>query len=95
MIVPMKKAVIITQAKDALSVVNSLRALGVLHVEHKQAPKSKDISLLQENLAIINQSINILSGIKITSKNPLTHKKAVDGQMIARDIVDLYKRKEQ
>ncbi len=95
MIVPMKKAVIITQAKDALSVVNSLRALGVLHVEHKQTPKSKDISLLQENLVIINQSLNILSGIKIASKNPLTHKKAVDGQIIARHIVDLYKRKEQ
>ncbi|MDD5098057.1 MAG: hypothetical protein PHU59_06205, partial [Candidatus Omnitrophica bacterium] len=95
MIVPMKKAVIITQTKDALSVVSSLRALGVLHVEHKQAPKSKDISLLQENLAIINQSINILSGIKIASQNPLTHKKAVDGQLIARHIVDLYKRKEQ
>ncbi len=95
MIVPMKKAVIITQAKDSLSVVNSLRALGVLHVEHKQTPKSKDINLLQENLAIINQSLNILSGIKIVSKNPLTHKKAVDGQIIARHIVDLYKRKEQ
>ncbi|MDO9572989.1 MAG: hypothetical protein Q7J37_03825 [Candidatus Omnitrophota bacterium] len=91
----MKKAVIITQAKDALSVVNSLRALGVLHVEHKQSPKSKDINSLQENLAIINQSLSILSGIKIISKNPLMHKKAVDGQLIARHIVDLYKRKEQ
>ncbi|MDP2043987.1 MAG: hypothetical protein Q8K15_02320, partial [Candidatus Omnitrophota bacterium] len=91
----MKKAVIITQAKDSLSVVNSLRALGVLHVEHKQPPKSKDISVLQENLALINQSINILSGIKIASKNPLLHKKTVDRQLIARHIVDLHKRKEQ
>ena len=95
MIVPMKKAVIITQAKDSLSAVNSLRALGVLHVEHKQPPKSRDISVLQENLALINQSINILSGIKIASKNPLLHKKTVDGQLIARHIVDLHKRKEQ
>ncbi len=95
MIVPMKKAVIITQSKDSLSAVNSLRALGVLHVEHKQPPKSKDISVLQENLALINQSVNILSGIKIASKNPFLHKKTADGQLIARHIVDLHKRKEQ
>ena len=95
MIVPMKKVVIITQGKDALSAINSLRALGVLHVEHKQPPKSKDISVLQENIVLLNQSLTILSGVKIVPKKSALHRKTTDGQLIARHIIDLYKHKEQ
>ena len=37
MIVPMKKAAVIAQSKDAEGVVRSLRSLGVLHVEDRKS----------------------------------------------------------
>jgi len=95
MIVPMKKAAIITQGKDSLSVLNSLSALGVLHVEHEQPPKSKDISVLHEKITLFNQALSILSGVEIEAKAVCVDKEAVDGQFISRHIIDLYKRKDQ
>ena len=95
MIVAMKKTVVIIQAKDSLSALSSLRALGVLHVEHKQPPKGKDISALQEEIALLNQALSILSGIKIKPKDIPADKEAAEGQFIVRRIVDLYKHKEQ
>ena len=95
MIVPMKKAVVITQGKDSVDALNSLRALGILHVEHVQPPKGKDIVLLQEDLALLNQALSILSEVGIDLKQALAQKEAADGQSIARHIIDLHKRKKQ
>jgi len=95
MIVPMKKAVVVTQAKDSLSAVRSLRTLGILHVEHEQSPKGKDASSLLETLALFNQALSILSGIKIKPGYVVLAKEAAGGQEVSRRIIDLYKHKEQ
>jgi hypothetical protein len=55
MIVPMKKAVVVTQSKDSLDALNKLRSSGVLHVRHEQPPKGKDIATLHEEIALFNQ----------------------------------------
>jgi len=95
MIVSMKKVVVITQAKDSLVTLNKLRSLGVLHVEHEQPPKGKNITVLHEEIALLNQALSILSGIKIEPKTPPADKEISAGQNIARQIVDLSKHKEQ
>ncbi len=95
MIVPMKKAVVITQAKDSLAALNKLRSIGVLHVQHEQLPEGKDIIALREEIALFNQALSILSGIKIEPKSAPADKEAIDGQFICRHIIDLSKRKEQ
>lgn len=61
MIVPMKKVFILTQAKDAMPAVKSLRNLGVLHVEHLSMPGGEDINSLREDIAAIEKAIDILS----------------------------------
>ena len=95
MIVPMKKAVVITQAKDSLNALNKLRSSGVLHVRHEQPPKGKDIIALREEIALINQALSILSGIKSGSKDAPIKNGGFDEKFICRHIIDLYKRREQ
>jgi len=95
MIVPMKKAVVITQAKDSLNALNKLRSSGVLHVRHEQPPKGKDITVLREEIALFNQALSILSGIKSAAKDSPGRKEGFDAKFICRHIIDLYKRKEQ
>jgi len=95
MIVPMKKVTVVSQAKDSLDTLGKLRLLGVLHVEHAQIPKSKDISALTEEISLVGQALSILSGIKVESKNAPADKQISDEQFIFRHIIDLYKRKDQ
>lgn len=95
MIVPMKKATVVTQVKDSLSALGKLRSLGVLHVEHAQVPKSKDIAGLTEEISLIDQALSILSGIKVEPKEVPADKEIADEQFIFRHIIDLYKRKDQ
>lgn len=95
MIVPMKKAVVVIQAKDSLSAVSSLRSLGVLHIEHEQSPKGRDVNSLLETIASFNQALSILSGIKIKPEYVVIAKEATAGREVSRQIIDLYKHKEQ
>ncbi|MDD5477309.1 MAG: hypothetical protein PHG87_03785 [Candidatus Omnitrophica bacterium] len=95
MIVPMKKATVVTQAKDSLSGLSKLRSLGVLHVEHTQIPKGKDIVILTEEISLIDQALSILSGVKIQPQYVPKDQEAADGQFTIRHIIDLYKRKDQ
>jgi len=95
MIVAMKKAVVVTQAKDSQSALNSLRRLGVLHIEHQQSPKSKDVSSLSETIVLIDQALSILSGIKTKPGYVVIDKEAADGREVSQRIIDLYKHREQ
>ena len=52
MIVPMKKVVILVQSKDSAEAIERLRTLGVVHVEHEQPPKGKDVSVVEQDLAL-------------------------------------------
>lgn len=88
MIVPMKKVNIIVQAKDAEGAVKKLRLFGVLHVEHVQEPKSKDISVINDDISAIDEALGILSTIKFsgsggTGQPPIS---------IAKHIIDSSKR---
>ena len=94
MIVPMKKLTVIVQAKDADSTVDKLRKLGVLHVEHQQSPKGKDISVLQDDMVLINEAMGILSQPEFSQKHPKA-KPLSDWQFTSRHIVDLWKRLDQ
>ncbi len=95
MIVPMKKVTVVTQAKDGQNALSKLRALGVLHVEHAQVPKSKDISILIEEISLTDQALSIFSGVKIQPQEASKDQEAIDGQFTVRHIIDLYKRKDQ
>ena len=68
MIVPMKKAAIIMQQKDAEESIRALRSLGVVHVEHQQVPKGKDISLIQDDLALADQVLEVISEEEFVEK---------------------------
>jgi V/A-type H+-transporting ATPase subunit I len=95
MIVPMKKVTVVVQEKDASSAVNAMRSLGVLHVEHEVAPAGKDINELQDDLALINRAIAILSETEFFSKKATVAKEPSDWKSNALHIVDLRKRYDQ
>lgn len=96
MIVPMKKAVLIVQSKDADYAIGKLRSLGIVHVWHQQTPKGKDLNQIQEDINLVNTVIDILSD-KNFSKEPLPEKRAETGdwKFTAKHIIDLNKRQDQ
>lgn len=89
MIVPMKKVAILMQDKDADSTLHKLRSLGVLHVEHGQPPRGKDIAFIQEDLALITDVLAILSKpeFRVEALKP-SDKKLDDWKVAAKHIVD-------
>src|SRR3989338_8405670 len=96
MIVPMKKAAIIVQSKDAEGAIRTLRSLGVVHVEHENAPKGKDIVELHEDAALADEAIGILSAAGDGEKGPNAKTETSNNwKHSARHIVDLRKHLEQ
>ncbi len=96
MIVPMKKAVLIVQSKDADYAIEKLRSLGTVHVSHQQTPKSIGLNQIQEDINLVNTVIDILSD-KNFLKEPLPEKKEElsDWKFTAKHIIDLNKRQDQ
>ncbi|HQK55948.1 MAG TPA: hypothetical protein PLE70_05365 [Methanolinea sp.] len=97
MIVPMKKVNILCEAHDAESTVRSLRALGVMHVEHENAPESTNITKLREQVGVINSALDVLNQVGSSEKEripqePLLNK---DWREVAGQILDSRKRYEQ
>lgn len=88
MIVPMKKAFIITQAKDADGALGRLRTLGVLHVEHAQAPTGKEIAAIHEDLNLINEALSVLLPFKPRAKE----RKVENWKFTCQHIIELHKR---
>jgi V/A-type H+-transporting ATPase subunit I len=96
MIVPMKKVAVIVQAKDADAAVKDLRSLGLLHVEHGQAPQGKDLSFLSDDISLVNEAITILSEDKFLSRAPTAKNlKPADWRFRAKHIIELHKRLDQ
>ena len=96
MIVPMKKINIVTQAKDAEGAVKALRGLGVLHVEHRNAPKGTDINELSANIALVSNASAVLNGPEFVNRTPVENGRHVrDWKAAAYHIVDLWKRIDQ
>lgn len=96
MIVPMKKASVITQAKDTDETVAKLRGLGVLHIEHQEIPQGKDITSLKDDISVITKVIDILSIPEFSRRRNLRIAKHIDDwRLAARHIADLYSRFDQ
>jgi V/A-type H+-transporting ATPase subunit I len=96
MIVQMKKATIIFETVDAEATVKYLRTLGVLHVEHQNLPDGRDISALQEKVALINSSFDVLNRAIALEKNIQPQNKIIgDWIAVANHIIELGKRQEQ
>lgn len=96
MIVPMKKAFIITQAKDASHATKVLRSLGVVHVEHQQPPKGTDLASLQDELVLIDKVIAILSEPQLTTPARFANVRHLrDWHFAAKYIADLRARLDQ
>ena len=96
MIVPMKRATIITLQKDADSALSALRKLGVLHVEYEQLPGGEDINSLQEKIVLVNSSLEVLSIKEFLAQNRVKpSEKLTDWVFTAKHIIDLHKRLQQ
>lgn len=60
MIVKMKKIILITQSKDIDSALESVRRLGLLHIEHENMPGGENIERLKEKLGRASRAAAIL-----------------------------------
>ncbi|MCK5580107.1 MAG: hypothetical protein KAJ18_02415, partial [Candidatus Omnitrophica bacterium] len=61
MIVKMKKIFMVVQDKDMFSTLESLCAVGVVHVEHHQRPSGKEISSLKDDVCCLERVVDTLS----------------------------------
>jgi V/A-type H+-transporting ATPase subunit I len=96
MIVPMKKATIIFETRDAEATVKYLRSLGVLQVEHQNPPEGRAISELNERVALIDASSDVLDQAMVSGKNIQPQKKFNgDWLTLANHLIELRKRQEQ
>src|SRR3989338_1512881 len=64
MIVKMKKIIFIAQSKDMDSTLESVRELGLLHVEHENIPAGENIAKLKDRLLLASKVIAALADIK-------------------------------
>ncbi len=94
MIVPMKKVYCICQAKDSPDTLIQLRKLGVVHVEHQQAPRGKDITVLQEDINLALSAEGVLSRY-CPAVEKVPQKQSSDWKVAAHHIIDLEKRLDQ
>ncbi len=96
MIVEMKKATILFESKDAEATVRSLRSSGVLQVEHQNPPEGRDISALQEKVALIESSFDVLNQVMPSEKTiPPQNEINGDWTAVANHLIELGKRQEQ
>jgi len=96
MIVPMKKITVLVQEKDANSAVENLRKLGVVHVEHVQAPQAEAVRILRDDIALIDAALSILSEEKfVKAAGDTPQETPKDWKFTTRHIVDLSKRLDQ
>ena len=92
MIVAMKKAAIIVQAKDAEGAVLELRSLGTVHVEYSRPPASADINALKDDINTAASAINIISSPACKKMPVAVQSKLTDWKNAAGHIMDLQKR---
>jgi V/A-type H+-transporting ATPase subunit I len=96
MIVPMKKAVILVQAKDAQLCLKDLRKIGVVHVEHQRMPAGGDIRALEDDLGLVNELLIVLTRQDSNQQAELTPAQDLsDWKATARRILDLRNRLNQ
>jgi V/A-type H+-transporting ATPase subunit I len=93
MIVPMKKATLIVQEKDAQAALAQLRSLGIIHVEHQKQPGGGDIAILKEELDLVSRAVEILlTADFLRQKKTEPEQAPLDWKFIAKHLIDLNKR---
>jgi len=97
MIVPMKKANLLCEARDAELTVKTLRALGVIHIEHQNPPESTNIAILREQVALVNSALDVLNQAMPSEKEKIPQETlgGTDWKEVAGRILDFRKRYEQ
>ncbi|MFC1752245.1 V-type ATP synthase subunit I [Thermoproteota archaeon] len=96
MIVPMKKVTVIVQAKDADETMQALRNLGVVHVDHQQAPQGDDITVIKDEISLLKSSLSVLSETDFRCKDKnIEDAQAHDWKFVANHIIDCRKRHNQ
>ncbi len=71
MIVKMKKVIVLVQSKDVSSTLNVLGKVGLLHIEHENAPLSEDVRVLEEKIGFHLKAIEALPDTESTRGQPL------------------------
>jgi len=95
MIVPMKKVAILVQSKEASGAIEKLRSLGVVHVEHQRPPEGRNITSIQDELALVKGAIRVLSEPEFLQQGLKSSRGPSDWKSTARHIVDLDSRLDQ
>lgn len=96
MIVEMKKAAVIAREQDAPAAIERLRLLGILHIEHQTTPKGEDIEKIKEDIAAVNQALNILSLAGLFNNGRSGQIKDPGGwRLVVKHILDSYQRLNQ
>jgi V/A-type H+-transporting ATPase subunit I len=96
MIVEMKKATILFETGDAEATVKYLRTLGVLHVEHQNPPEGRDVSVLQEKVALIDSSFEVILRVMGSGKNIQPQKEiSGDWTVVTDRLIELGRHQEE
>jgi len=94
MIVAMKKIFLLVQQAQAAKALDSLAALGVLHVEHQIPPAGQEINETVEKVNAVEHAILILSKISSDNKSDIPQK-STDAMVASHHVIDLEKRRLQ
>ncbi|TRZ95707.1 hypothetical protein D4R78_02580 [bacterium] len=89
MIVPMKKVVLLMQPKDAGSALESLRSLGLLHIEHQQLSRSQETGAIQDEIQVVDKAIKVLLEQQCLTADKVTGRHDINWKNTAGHIVDL------
>ncbi|MBM3250401.1 MAG: hypothetical protein FJZ09_06145 [Candidatus Omnitrophica bacterium] len=93
----MKKITVIAQGKDAAGTVGALRSLGVVHVEHVQPPAGREVSLIRDDLNLLDQALEVISKAEFSTgcEGTLAYRDVTDWKKICQHIVNVWRRLDQ
>jgi len=96
MIVAMKKVFVVVQAKDRETTIESLRRLGVVHVEYQRALHGENIRRLEEDLSLVEAAQEVFSHRYDHERTDQFEQKPLqDWKRTCQHLVDLNKRLDQ
>ncbi|MBN1870088.1 MAG: hypothetical protein JW847_05905 [Candidatus Omnitrophica bacterium] len=67
----MKRVFVLTQAKDAAKAVETLRDLGIVHVEHERLPAGADLDKTRDELDLLEEAISTIRNYSDLKKVPM------------------------
>ena len=90
MIVPMKKITVIVQSKDVDTTLETVKGLGILHVEHENPPEDIEIANRRNELTLLSEAISLLPNVS----NTALAGKAQNYDDLIEEIINLSEEKE-